>query len=76
MRFEILRKLTQILGEQKVLALEFRVDPRMIEPIPRCREKEAALDPDSAPLQWDAKADPELGRSLSAAAASYFNRVK
>jgi hypothetical protein len=74
LRFEILRKLEQVLGKEHVLALEFRVDPCMQSgPAP---SKEIARPEISqpAPLPVATIADSELGRSLAAAAASYFNR--
>jgi predicted nucleic acid-binding Zn ribbon protein len=76
LRFEILRKLEQILGKEWVTAVEFRVDPRMESrsnpPDNKAEMKVAEL----AALPLENVRDSELGRSLAAAAASYFNRPR
>jgi hypothetical protein len=73
LRFEILKRLERLLGPSKVSGLELRVDPWMAaasapvaEPLP----SQPAEEPIT--LALDSISDPELNRSLAAAAASYF----
>ena len=75
LRFEILRRLQKLLGASRVSRLELRVDPWMTtvcvpgaEPLP----SPPAEEPTG--LQLDSISDPELRRSLDAAASSYFGR--
>ena len=73
LRFEILKRLERLLGPSKVSGLELRVDPWMTAatvsvadpPSNHSAEEPTALD-------LDLISDPELNRSLAAAAASYF----
>jgi hypothetical protein len=79
LRFEILRKLEQLLGRERVLALEFRVDPHMksVE-----APEETSVTETGATVQLpvdlpvETIADSELGRTLAAAAASYLSRSR
>jgi hypothetical protein len=74
LRFEILKRLEQFLGKERITAVEFRVDPRL-EASLRVSEKEVATDvPEPAPLASAKLPDLELSRSVAAAAANYFNR--
>ena len=75
LRFEILKRLERLLGTSIVSGLELRVDPWMTavsapvaEPLPS--------QPAEAPtgLELGSISDPELSRSLAAAASSYFGR--
>ncbi len=74
LRFEILKKLEQVLGKEHVLALEFRVDPCMEGGPASSTERVRPEISQPAPFAPATIADSELGRSLAAAAASYFNR--
>ena len=74
---EILQKLYKTLGRRVVYALEFRVDEKLeskpsSQPLPSQPKTQAVEE--SPPL--GTVADPELNRSLAAAALSYFNRPK
>jgi hypothetical protein len=75
LRFEILKRLERLLGTSIVSGLELRVDPWMAavsaavaEP-PRSQPAEKPTG-----LELESISDPELSRSLAAAAASYFGR--
>ena len=75
LRFEILKRLEKLLGTSRVSTLELRVDPWMTpvnataaEPPPSQR----SVEPTGLPLE--SISDPELSRSLAAAASSYFGR--
>jgi predicted nucleic acid-binding Zn ribbon protein len=74
---EILQKLSKTLGKRVVYALEFRVD-ETLELTPRSQplpiESKTSIREESPAL--GTVADPELNRSLAAAATSYFNRPK
>jgi hypothetical protein len=75
LRFEILKRLEKLLGTSRVSALELRVDPWMTAVSPPLAEPppcEVAEEPTGLPLE--SISDPELSRSLAAAAASYFGR--
>ncbi len=76
MRQEILGKLRQVMGENTVLALEFRVDPNFDQESPQPDKKQASASVSSEPiaLPLDNIRDPELSRIVSAAASSYFKR--
>ena len=75
LRFEILKRLEKLLGASKVSGLELRVDPWM-----SAANVAVAQEPNSQPaeeptgLRLESIADPELRRSLAAAASSYFGR--
>jgi|GEM_PF-1821195 predicted nucleic acid-binding Zn ribbon protein len=72
LRFEILKKLEQVLGKEHVLALEFRVDPYM-EAVPASSTERVRPEiSQPAPFELATSEDSELVRSLAAAAASYF----
>lgn len=84
LRFEILKRLEAVVGETRVSSLEFRVNP-WLEPLPRpvaalpATAVPAAADSASENLQtpsepFESISDPELERSLAAAASSYFCR--
>ena len=73
LRFEILRRLEKLFGPSRVSRLELRVDAWMTtvsasggEPLP----SPPAQEPTG--LQLDSISDPELRRSLAAAASSYL----
>ena len=73
LRFEILKRLERLLGPSKVSGLELRVDPWMTAasvPIAEPPPSQSAEEPIT--LVLDPISDPELNRSLAAAAASYF----
>jgi len=76
LRFEILKRLERLLGNSKISSLELRVDPWMTAVSAPVAELPPSLPADEEPsgLQLDSISDPELGRSLAAAAASYFGR--
>ena len=75
LRFEILKRLERLLGASKVSGLELRVDPWMTAVGPSVAEPPPNQGPEeSTGLELDSISDPELSRSLAAAAASYFGR--
>lgn len=75
LRFEILKRLEKLLGASRVSALELRVDPWMTAVSPPVAEPPPSPGPEeSTGLELDSISDPELSRSLAAAAASYFGR--
>ena len=75
LRFEILKRLERLLGNSKVASLELRVDPWMTAvSAPAVEQPPSQPAEQSAGLPLDSISDPELRRSLAAAAASYFGR--
>ena len=74
LRFEILKRLERLLGTSRVSGLELRVDPWMNADSVPVSQLAVKLAEESAELPLDSISDPELGRSLSAAASSYFGR--
>ena len=75
LRFEILRRLERLLGASRVSRLELRVDLWMTAvctPSTESLPNQPAEEPTD--LQLDSIPDPELRRSLAAAASSYFGR--
>ena len=75
LRFEILKRLERLLGPSKVSGLELRVDPWMAAasaPVAEPPPSQSAEEPTG--LELDSISDPQLSRSLAAAAASYFGR--
>ena len=75
LRFEILKRLEKLLGASKASRLELRVDLWMT-----AVSATVAEEPPSQPLEeptglpLDSISDPELRRSLAAAASGYFGR--
>ena len=75
LRFEILKRLEKLLGSSKVASLELRVDPWMSTVSAPAAERQPSQPPEKpSGLPLDAISDPELSRSLAAAASSYFGR--
>lgn len=75
LRFEILKRLERLLGASKVSRLELRVDPWMTAvSSPAAEQPSSEPVPELTGLPLDSISDPELSRSLAAAAASYFGR--
>jgi hypothetical protein len=75
LRFEILKRLERLLGPSKVSGLELRVDPWMTAvsaPVAEPQPSQPAEEPTA--LELDSISDPELSRSLAAAASSYLGR--
>ena len=75
LRFEILGRLEKLLGGSKISGLELRVDPWMTTltaPVAEPPPSQPAEEPTG--LELDSVSDPELSRSLAAAASSYFGR--
>jgi len=75
LRFEILKRLERLLGASKVSRLELRVDPWMTAisaPVAELQPSQTSEEPAGLPLELIS--DPELSRSLAAAASSYFSR--
>ena len=75
LRFEILKRLERLLGSPKISSLELRVDPWMTAvctPVTKPLRSQPSTEPSG--LALDSISDPELRRSLAAAAASYFDR--
>ena len=75
LRFEILKRLERLLGTSIVSGLELRVDPWMTAvstPVAEPPPSQPAEEPTG--LELDSISDPQLSRSLAAAAASYFGR--
>ena len=75
LRFEILKRLERLLGTSIVSGLELRVDPWMTAvstPVAEPPPGQPAEEPTG--LELDSISDPQLSRSLAAAAASYFGR--
>ena len=75
LRFEILKRLERLLGTSIVSGLELRVDPWMTAVSAHVAESPPS-QPSTEPtgLELDSISDPELSRSLAAAASSYFGR--
>jgi hypothetical protein len=74
-RFEILKRLENLLGPSKVSGLELRVDPWMTgASTPLVEQPSSEPTEELTELPLDLISDPELSRSLAAAAASYFGR--
>jgi hypothetical protein len=75
LRFEILKRLEKLLGASKVSSLELRLDPWMSAdsaPVAELPPNQPAAEPTGLPL--GSISDPELSRTLAAAASSYFSR--
>jgi hypothetical protein len=74
LRFEILKRLEKLLGASKVSGLELRVDPWMNAVRVPVSEPPGQPAEEPVELPLDSISDPELSRSLAAAASSYFGR--
>ena len=75
LRFEILKRLERLLGASKVSGLELRVDPWMtVVNAPPAKQPPRPPAAELTGLPLDSISDPELSRSLAAAASSYFGR--
>ena len=74
LRFEILKRLERLLGNSRVSSLELRVDPWMTGSAPAVEQPFSQPTEEPTGLQLDSISDPELSRSLAAAAAGYFGR--
>ena len=75
LRFEILKRLERLLGNSRVSSLELRVDPWMTAgSAPAVEQPFSQPAEEPTGLQLDSISDPELSRSLAAAAAGYFRR--
>ena len=73
LRFEILKRLERLLGASKVSGLELRVDPWMTAVnAPAAEQPPSQHAAELTGLPLDSISDPELSRSLAAAASSYF----
>jgi hypothetical protein len=74
LRFEILKRLERLLGTSIVSGLELRVDPWMTAVSTPVAEPSPSQPAEPTGLELDSISDPQLSRSLAAAAASYFGR--
>ena len=75
LRFEILKRLETLLGASKVSGLELRVDLWMNTVSAATAEQQPSQPAaELTGLSLDSISDPELSRSLAAAASSYFGR--
>jgi hypothetical protein len=74
LRSEILKRLERLFGPSRVSRLDLRVDPWMNAVRAPARTVPEQLMEDPAELPLDSISDPELCRSLAAAASSYFGR--
>jgi hypothetical protein len=75
LRFEILRRLEKLLGPSRISGLELRVDPWMTMASDPVAELPSSLSPEApSGLPLESISDPELRRSLDAAASSYLGR--
>jgi len=74
LRFEILKRLERLVGPSRVSCLELRVDPWMNAVRVPVGEPPGQLAEEPVELPLDSILDPELSRSLAAAASSYFGR--
>ena len=74
LRFEILKRLERLFGPSRVSRLDLRVDPWMNAVRAPDTPAPEQLVEEPAELLLDSISDPELSRSLAAAASSYFAR--
>ena len=75
LRFEILKRLEKLLGTSIISGLELRVNPWMTAvSAPAVEQPPSHPAEEPTGLELGSISDPELSRSLDAAAASYFGR--